>query len=347
MLGNYLTLIRRYSPLYVICLFTELISRRILFSAYNFIFKLMGVKHVIVTLFNGKKMILEVSDRGLSHDLLFDYKKHREPYASSFIINYLKENNSIDYHYSFIDVGCNLGYYSVLLNDQFKYVIGIEPVQSSFNISILNAELNGFINKFSIFRGAVAPKKGYVEIGNQVCKNLVKVGEVIEDDNDNDTCVAYTIEDLCNSVEIDKISFMKMDVEGYEYDILVKGEDVFSKYKPKLFFLEIHFDILGKDKSIAVLQMLERNGYYVKRAFSETKVKTNWLGPFSSIYEKFVYKFIMKDKYGELYADEHIKVILENEEIINAKHGAIEFIFETRGYRGVLVSPNNTKEEIE
>lgn len=65
-----------------------------------------------------------------------------------------------------------------------------------------------------------------------------------------------------------------------------------------------------------------------KKAFSETKVKTNWLGPLSYTYEKFIQKFIMNNKYGELYSNVDIKDILNNKKIINAGHGAIEFIFE-------------------
>jgi FkbM family methyltransferase len=307
----------------------------------------------MVTLFNNKKMLLEVSDRGLSHDLLFDSKKHREPFASSYLINVLsrreteskkeimlnkKHNNTQSQSQSktttcFVDIGCNLGYYSILLSDYFDKIVGVEPVKSSGEVCIFNAQLNDFNKKFTLVEGAITPTSGVVSIGDQTCKNLVKVSEVITQTDSvsvsesESLCKGYTLSEICQNNNITKVDFMKMDVEGYEYNIIVKGKSDFFKYAPKLFFLEIHFDILKPQESIELLRQLKNNGYYVDKAFSEIKVKTNWLGPLSSIYEKFIQKYIMKNKFGELYSNTDISLIMDNDDIIKAKHGAIEFIF--------------------
>lgn len=321
-LKNYITLIRRYSIFYIVCLFSEFISRRLLFFCYKFKFKLLGIKHLIVELFNGKKMILDPNDRGLSHDLLFDPKKHREEYASSYIIDIYKKNPQK----VFFDLGCNLGYYSILLSDYFDKIIGVEPVKSSAKICILNSKVNKFEDKFTLIEGAIAPKSGFVKIDDKAAKNLVNVSKVGEKSSENN-CQSYTISEICNLQKIKKIDFLKMDIEGYEYEIIVEGENKFFKYAPERIFLEIHFDILGPEKSIAVLNALKNNGYFVERAFSEIKVKTNWLGPFSKMYRWFIEKVIMKHQFGEIYKEVGIDEIINNKKIINANHGAIEFIF--------------------
>jgi hypothetical protein len=85
--------VKRYTIFSVICLFIDIYVMKFLVGKKKSQFKKDGIKEIIVRLFNGKKMILDANDTGLSYDLLFDPKKQREEYASNYIIEIFKIYN--------------------------------------------------------------------------------------------------------------------------------------------------------------------------------------------------------------------------------------------------------------
>lgn len=321
-MNKYLKVLRKY-PFYLYpFLFINFFFGQLLFYLFRLKIKLLGIKYIIVELFNGKKMILDSNDRGLSHDLLFDPKKQREEFASNYIINHFKENPEE----VFFDLGCNLGYYSILLSDYFDKIIGVEPVKSSAEICVLNSKINHFENKFTLIEGAIAPKSGFVKIDDKVAKNLVTVSSVFEKGSVGD-CKSYTISEICNLQKIKKIDFLKMDIEGYEYEIIVEGQEEFFKFAPKMIFLEVHFGILDYNKSVELLTILKKNGYFVDKAYCEIKYKAKWMGFFSVSIQNFFQKILTLHNSGLVFENVDINEVLKDKNIMNAKSGAIEFIF--------------------
>ena len=67
-----------------------------------------------------------------------------------------------------------------------------------------------------------------------------------------------------------KVDFIRMDVEGYEGEILKGAENILnSDKKPKYFFIEIHSELLHKKNSSArrIVEFLEKYGYEVHKSF--------------------------------------------------------------------------------
>jgi len=67
-----------------------------------------------------------------------------------------------------------------------------------------------------------------------------------------------------------KVDFIRMDVEGYEGEILKGAENILSSNrKPKYFFIEVHSELLHKKNSSArdIVEFLGKYGYEIHKSF--------------------------------------------------------------------------------
>lgn len=69
---------------------------------------------------------------------------------------------------------------------------------------------------------------------------------------------SITLDSFVKEIEIQKIDFIKIDVEGGEYDVLLGAVDTLKRFKPKL-IIEIHEKIVGLRHDVETL--LQDLGY--------------------------------------------------------------------------------------
>jgi FkbM family methyltransferase len=76
-------------------------------------------------------------------------------------------------------------------------------------------------------------------------------------------CKGYTLNTICNThlteEEIKNISFIKIDTEGYDREIVISSKDFLMKYKPVI-FME-WFDFYGEEDSNKLFQIIEDINY--------------------------------------------------------------------------------------
>ena len=72
-----------------------------------------------------------------------------------------------------------------------------------------------------------------------------------------------TLDSFVKENNITKIDILRMDVEGFEYNIILGANNVLEKYKPKI-FVEIHKMYLGKEKTCEIFNDLKNKGYEIK-----------------------------------------------------------------------------------
>jgi len=161
-----------------------------------------------------------------------------EPHFSE-IVNLLINNG--DY---VIDCGANFGYNSVLMGKK----IGNEGKLYSFEPqNIIYQQLNGNLILNNIFNSLTYKNV----LGN-------KLNEVVELQyvdlssswvNIGDTSVGSGGEKVksitLDSINIDKVDFIKIDVQGYEYFVLDGASELISKNKPDI-FIEIENHLIDK-----------------------------------------------------------------------------------------------------
>jgi len=166
--------------------------------------------------------------------------------------------------FSCLDIGANVGYYSVFLS---KYagisgkVFAIEPVPLFCDIWQKNTSKSKYKN-LSLFPYALGEKESEVEMGTPVINGVFHHGmtKIITDSHDNYT-KTFTVEmknpnQLFSS--IDKIDFIKIDVEGYESVVLGNMRDIIIKHMPL-----IQSELSGYENRNTVISFLKELGYSV------------------------------------------------------------------------------------
>jgi FkbM family methyltransferase len=158
-----------------------------------------------------------------------------------------------------IDVGANIGTHTLFFaNAVGKHgdVIAFEPQPIVFQLLCANVALNDLIHVHT-FNIALSEKTGFVNIN---FKDYLKKGDfgrvrVAEKPQDNVyPAPGYTLD----SFKFPRIDLIKIDVEGYEPQVILGGINNIKKYEPFI-YAEYHPNDHTKD----LLQILESLNYEV------------------------------------------------------------------------------------
>lgn len=149
-----------------------------------------------------------------------------------------------------LDVGANIGNHTVFFAKECRAskIYAFEPTQKTFQLLQKNIRINKLddvVVAMNVALGAKNSKVNMIVNGQDAGSNRVE-------ENVNGNIAMSTIDDLRLEEPID---FMKIDVEGYEYEVLKGAERTIAKDRPHI-FIEI-FDI-NYNK---VHQLLSRFGY--------------------------------------------------------------------------------------
>jgi len=220
---------------------------------------------------NRSKMMLSPKKGDINTDL-YRYRK-REPICTEYLINsgIIKKDDVI------IDIGANIGYYALVesqLVGKNGKVYAVEPILSTYNILQTNVKLNHSQN-ISTYQLAFGDKNAHAEIFVSKWSNLCAMskeavgGEVL---GTQDVSV-LTVDEFVKDKPAPNL--VRMDVEGYEYEI-IKGMTQTLKGKTNI-LLELHTqpNVLKPEKINELLQILENNNYRIKFIVYEHKVREN------------------------------------------------------------------------
>jgi len=223
--------------------------------------KILSCKHdYAIREVNGFKMILNLKDEGISKDL-FIYGI-REPFTT----NYLLTNKIIQKGGVIFDVGANIGYYVLIesrLTGKCGRVFAFEPVPENYSILIANLYLNQAKNVFAL-PFAIGENYGYKPIYITEKMNLSTLNPQGIQAPIKHTCPVITYPLDFFTKNITPPNLIRMDVEGYEYEIF-KGMEKTLTYKPKI-LIEIHGNILTNQQLNHIFKTLENHNYKVEFA---------------------------------------------------------------------------------
>lgn len=218
-------------------------------------YKLIGKRFAIKKIHNNK-MILDLHTSGIS-TALFLYGK-RELLDTWIVMNEVKGNMSV------LDIGANIGYYAILecsLLGKGK-VYAFEPDPRNIEILKKNIKLNGLNKKIKVYPYAVAEK----ECSRKFYLNReTNLSGFVRRNGKSSSILAKCIK-LDNFDRINKIDFIRMDVEGYEC-LVIDGMINFLKRKESLKLqIELHPSLYGNGRFNFQkrLEILEKLGFYVK-----------------------------------------------------------------------------------
>jgi len=148
----------------------------------------------------------------------YDYQTQQRDYALSFSLKYAGRSKVA------IDIGGHVGLWSVDMANHFKQLIIFEPVKENKECLINNMADRGITN-YRLHTCALGSKSGTIKLNTN-------------DDNSGNPFV-----DLKNGTEevqiktldmfgYSRVDFIKIDVEGFELEVLKGGEHTIKACKP-------------------------------------------------------------------------------------------------------------------
>ena len=142
------------------------------------------------------------------------------------------------------DIGANMGYTSLILSKNFENVYAFEPSLIYEKLK-KNVSKNKKIHAFNI---AIGDHDGKLTMEKREVP--WKTGQLVADKGSIDDEWGKLIEKVtvdCKKIDgmdLPKPDFIKIDVEGFELDVINGALETIRKYKPGI-FIEIHSDTIG------------------------------------------------------------------------------------------------------
>lgn len=221
-----------------------------------------SVNYIQMTV-NDRLMYIDLNDIGISMEL-YCHKK-REFFSTEFMKKFLSEDEIV------IDIGANIGYYALLESQLINKgeIYAIEPVPSNKDLLYKNVRANNS-NNISIFQYAIGDKEGmskmYIYDRCNWC-SLEKNSEItIKEEID---VPIITLDEFVDRHVHKDPTFIRMDVEGYEYHIIKGASKILEKGKHLKLFIEFHPHIMSREKFLDILNILEKNNFKIKSVFCE------------------------------------------------------------------------------
>jgi len=151
-----------------------------------------------------------------------------------------------------VDIGCNIGTFSLFVQDIAKAIYAIDPVKNcitDFNKTIADNVLTN-IHTYQL------------AIGEKTCRGMLNIigpdesGASFLDPAGKREVTVMNLNDFCEMKAIDEIDILKIDVEGNEIQILHNTN--FKKLDVKLILGEFHIGSIKKDE---LFQIIGGKGY--------------------------------------------------------------------------------------
>jgi len=152
-----------------------------------------------------------------------------EKYETGLMLSQIN-NNSVC-----IDVGANIGYYTLLMAEIAKKVYAIEPDQKCFEILKKNVEENNLKNVVLINKAASnkKEKKYLVRDKNNQGNNRIKPNPSKSPFDKGDFVLAETLDNML--INEQKISLIKIDTQGWETEVIEGAKKIIKRNKPTMF----------------------------------------------------------------------------------------------------------------
>lgn len=216
-------------------------------------------KNLVLKEIQGSKMYLNPLDPGINRELLV--RKVHEKGATKILREILSEGMRV------VDIGANIGYYALIeaqIVGKKGKVYAIEPEPNNFELLNRNVQVNNFEYIIETFQIAIADKEGedklYISNKSNL-HSLLPHSLISNSQNNYITVKTMTLDNFLR----DKypIDFIRMDVEGFEYNIIKGATNTLKRTKNIKLFIEFHpIEIEAQGISLkAFIELLNNFGF--------------------------------------------------------------------------------------
>jgi FkbM family methyltransferase len=169
-----------------------------------------------------------------------------------------------------IDGGANVGDYSILANQNIPdcTIFALEPVEATFHEMAVNVSA---IEKVIPVKKGLFKENCELEINvfdSNEHSSIYDIDRVPSSSAKKEAIELVKGDDFLKEHKIDSVDFLKLDVEGAEYDALLGFEDSIKKGIIKMIQFEYgYINISAKKLLVDYHRFLESHGYVVGKVF--------------------------------------------------------------------------------
>jgi len=253
----------RFFDAFVVCLVFVIYKYSLLdfFLRYNFKkfkAKLFNQNKILV---EGNKMRVNWQDLGLSKEIVA-YGR-REIFSTDYFKHSIKKEEIL------LDIGANIGYYTLIAAKKARKgkIYAVEPVKENIKVLKENIDLNDCKNCL-IFALAISSRNAKSNIYVHEKKNWSSFNK-LPGKSKKQLTRTMTLDKFIKN-EINKVpSFIRMDVEGHELEILIGAKNTLKNAKKLRIMVEIHPHYLGDQNIDKFLDILEKNSFKIEKIILE------------------------------------------------------------------------------
>ena len=161
-----------------------------------------------------------------------------------------------------IDIGANLGYYSTFLSKytgEIGKVFAVEPVPLFQDVWSKNIKMSGF-NNLQLFPVALGAEDKPIQLSMPVVGGVIHHGMTkISGTSNEEVAEVFDAQMRIADqlfINLERLDFIKCDVEGYEFFVLGNMTKTLEKYKPL-----VQCELGGTENRQKVIEMFENLGY--------------------------------------------------------------------------------------
>jgi len=208
-----------------------------------------------------------------------------EPYETQLILRQTKIGDTV------VDVGANIGYYTVLLADKVGKtgkVYAFEPDKTNFEILVKNIETNNLKNVVAINAavGSISGKKILYKSKNNLGDHK------LYGNGEKETVKIIKLDNYFKDIKVD---LMKIDTQGWEPEVIDGAKELIKKNKPVIFL----------EYSPASYKLAKLNGEkmmeFLRKIYKKIWWIDEWLYIYKNLSQEKIDKICATNKTG--YAD--------------------------------------------
>ena len=213
------------------------------------------------------------------------------------LIHYIK--NNVSEKPIIFDVGANIGTYSKLLSSEFPKatIYAFEPLIGTFE-QLMKTNTSNNIKTFNLGLSDAISEKTIYHNDNSLLSSLYErdIRHTSSTLNKSSTINLTTLDIFCKQNNIQSIDFLKIDVEGHEYNVFKGASEMISNgaiqfiqfefggcnIDAKIFFKDLYYLLIEN----YTLYRIHENGFTLLSNYSETLEQFNTTNYFAQLRRK-------------------------------------------------------------
>ena len=185
-----------------------------------------GTHEPVEVVLDGYRLFVRKSDRDIGSAIAKGVSY--EPHVSALLHRELKRGDT------FLDVGANIGFFSMMaahLVGASGKVVAVEPMDKNLQLIYLSIQKNGF-NNIEVFPFGASDRSSLVSIVTDPNTSNALVQSAASQRLSSLFAPTRTLDWMCAG--LDRLDFIKMDIEGHEIFAWRGAKDLLAKFKPKI-----------------------------------------------------------------------------------------------------------------